>query len=107
MRKRQRSRWSSWGEFHAIQKVLNAATETGGLGALGRDGGLVHSRCNITSRTKIRQEQILDLRERNGGTRGEWNVASARTRPRSDQPIRIRGSARASGARRKTPLTNF
>src|ERR1039457_6159894 len=66
MGKRQRSRESSWGEFHAIHKVLDAATEAGGQGALGWEGRLFHSRCTITSRTKACQGQILGLRERNG-----------------------------------------
>src|ERR1700736_793553 len=55
MGKRQRSRESSWGEFHAIQKVLDAAPEAGGQGTFGWEGRFVHSRCNITSRLKTRQ----------------------------------------------------
>jgi len=35
MGKRQRSRESGWGKFHAIQKVPDAAPEAGGQGALG------------------------------------------------------------------------
>src|SRR5216683_5464195 len=55
MGKRQRSRESSWGEFHAIQKVLDAAPEAGGQGTFGWEGRFVHSRCNITSRLNTRQ----------------------------------------------------
>src|SRR5450755_4245078 len=73
MGKRQRSRETGWGKFHATQKVLDAAPEAGGQWASGRDGRLVHSRCNITSRFKTRQEQILGLRECYGRTSG-WNV---------------------------------
>ena len=82
MRKRQRSRESGWGKFHAIQKMLDAAPETSGQWTLGRDRGLVHSRCNITSRTKTCQEQILGLWIAMGVPNGQWNVPSVRTRPR-------------------------
>src|ERR1700730_40080 len=100
MGKRQRSRESSWGEFHAIQKMLNAAPEVGGQGTFGWEGRLVHSRCNITSRSKPRQDKSWVYGRQWEYDRG-WDVTSARAKPRRDRPIRIRGSARALGTSRK------
>src|ERR1700676_305956 len=100
MGKRQRSRESSWGEFHAIQKVLDAAPEAGGQGTFGWEGRFVHSRCNITSRLNTRQNTSWVY-----GRQWEYERGVGRhfgqAKPRRDRPIRIRGSARASGTSRK------
>src|SRR5450759_3488873 len=105
MGKRQRSRETGWGKFHATQKVLDAAPEAGGQWASGRDGRLVHSRCNITSRFKTRQEQILGLRECYGRTSGV-ECHPVRTKPSKDRRITILGYAQASGPSRKHCYVN-
>src|ERR1700732_412608 len=107
MGKRQRSRESGWGEFHAIQKVLDAAPEAGGQGTFGRDGRFVHSRCNITSRLNTRQERILGSRERNGSTSREWDVPSAQgqtSKGSTDQDMRFCAGIRNEP---ETLLMNF
>jgi len=81
MGKRQRSRESSLGEFQAIQKMLDAAAEAGGLGALGREGRRIHSRCNITARTTKSQEESRKISWVHGSTRGVWWEVDLRLKP--------------------------
>jgi hypothetical protein len=50
MGQRQRSWEAGWGELHMIEKLLDAATQAGGLGALGRTVRRIHTGCNYTTR---------------------------------------------------------